>query len=109
MPLEFSYQCQNLTNTKSGRWTGHVRILHSTAPYEIKVNASGSSFHIIIGKHDYGNYICIPDWNIGTSISGLSDTFWNFEHLVSSYPELSSVDASSITKALCSLAEYIDF
>ena len=107
--MEFSYQCQNFCNSGSKTWTGHVRIIYNTLPYEIKVNARGSSFHIIIGKHSYGNYICIPDWNIGTDISSLSDTFWNFEHLTSSYPKLSAVDASSIIKALASLSEYIDF
>ena len=45
--------------------------------------------------------------NIGTELSSLSDTFWNFERLTTYYPKLSKVDAVSIVSALERLNEYL--
>lgn len=73
----------------------------------MEATARYSSFHILCGKHKYGNYICIPNWNIGTELSGLSDSFWNFERLTTYYPNLSKADAASIVGALERLDKYI--
>ena len=50
-------------------------------PCEAEVTAQGDSFHLITGKYAYGNYVCIPDWDIGTVLSSLTYTFWNTELL----------------------------
>lgn len=47
---------------------------------------------MIVGSHEYGNYICIPNLNIGTELASLSDRFWNYERL-KEYTNLSEVDA----------------
>ena len=75
--------------------------------HEFEVNARGSSFHLLVGKHAYGNYLCIPNWGIGTELSYLSDRFWNTEHLKSEYPELSCPDIISIVTALATLEKHI--
>ena len=49
--------------------------------YRHDIEADGNWFHVIIGDHAYGKYICIPNWNIGTELAGLSDHFWNSERL----------------------------
>ncbi|MDL2249623.1 hypothetical protein LJC51_03085 [Lachnospiraceae bacterium OttesenSCG-928-J05] len=105
--MKLKYTCVGTTNTKSEHWEGEIEILKQTSPYEINVSARNSSFHIICGKHQYGNYICIPNWNIGAELAALSDRFWNFEQLARSFPELSKVDALSISYALVKLNEYI--
>lgn len=105
--MELDYICNGTVDMKAQKWTGHILLLRSTSPYELEVNARGSSFHILCGEHAYGNFICIPDWNIGTELAGMSDRFWNFERLTTYYPELSPVDAISITCALKKLNEYI--
>ena len=67
-------------------------------------------YHIIDvlrGRIIHGNYICIPNWNIGTEIASLSDFFWNQERLRSN-TNLRKVDACSITYALVELSKYID-
>ena len=107
--MELSYQCHSRSGMNPETWTGHIRLLQNTAPYEMKVNARGSCFHIVFGRYTYRNYISIPNWNIGTEISGLKDSFWNFEQLTSACPKLSPVDAISITNALATVSEYIDF
>ena len=84
----------------------HIRPL-STCKNEFKVTARGSTFHLLIGKHSYGKYLCIPNWKIGTEMSSLSDCFWNSERLEQDYPDLSKVDIISIVKALEALSRYI--
>lgn len=105
--MELNYICIGTSDMKPRQWTGHIQILNDSSPYELEVTARHSSFHILCGKHEYGNYVCIPNWNIGTELAGLSDRFWNFERLTTYYPELSSVDVTSITCALAKLNEYI--
>lgn len=105
--MELDYTCNGTGCLRARKWTGHILLLKSTSPYELEVNARGSSFHILCGEHAYGNFICIPNWNIGTELADLSDYFWNFERLTTYYPELSPVDAISITSALKRLNEYI--
>ncbi len=101
--MEFTYQCKN--NNES--WSGCINTLSESIPYEFEINARGSRFHLLVGKHAYGNYLCIPNWGIGTELSYLSDRFWNTEHLKSEYPELSSSDVISIVSALAALGKYI--
>ena len=92
------YQCSDPdSNEKS--WTGRIRPLNINRN-EYEVTARGSTFHLLVGKHAYGKYLCIPNWGIGTEISSLSDCFWNRERLEQDYPELSKVDIISIVKAL---------
>lgn len=105
--MKLNYICTGIDDMKPKRWKGCIHLLKTSAPYELEVTARHSSFHILCGKHEYGNYLCIPNWNIGTELAGLSDRFWNFERLTTYYPELSLVDAISITYALVALNEYI--
>ena len=105
--MEFDYTCRGTNYKKSGRWKGHIFLIKSSDPYEAEVTARNSSFHIICGKHEYGSFICIPNWNIGTELAALSDRFWNYDRLTNNYPNLSPADAVSIVEALVKLNEYI--
>lgn len=105
--MNLEYICTGTAEMQQRKWEGHIHLLRTSSPYELEVTARGSSFHILCGQHKYGNFICIPNWNIGTELAGLSDSFWNFERLTTYYPELSAVDAISITSALEKLNEYI--
>ena len=87
-------------------WTGHIRPLNINRNV-FEVTARGSTFHLMVGKHTYGRYLCIPNWGIGTEIASLSDCFWNRERLEQDYPELSKVDIISIVKALEALSSYV--
>ena len=90
-----------------GKWTGTLELIKAGNPCEAEVSAGGNRFHLIAGKHAYGNYLCIPNWGIGTEILSLSDCFWNRERLEQDYPELSKVDIISIVKALEALSSYV--
>lgn len=105
--MEINYICNGTSDMEPRQWGGHIKLLCDSSPYELEVTARHSYFHILCGRHAYGNYICIPNWNIGTELAGLSDSFWNLERLTTYYPKLSPVDATSIVCALKKLNEYI--
>jgi len=107
--MEFDYTCTGLADMIPRVWEGHVRFLGQSNPVELEVTSRYSKFHILCGRHAYGNYICIPNWGIGTELSGLCDSFWNLERLTSIYPELSVVDAVSIVDALAAISDYVSF
>lgn len=87
-------------------WMGEIiPIRLEQEPIEVEVTARGSYFHLVVGHHAYGNYICIPNWDIGTELSSLSDSFWNQERL--SGTKLKKVDACSIAYALLELSKHI--
>lgn len=88
-------------------WIGEIiPIQLEREPYEVEVSARGSYFHLLVGHHAYGNYICIPNWDIGTELSSLSDSFWNLERLSST--KLKKVDACSVAYALAELSKYVN-
>lgn len=96
-----------LSATSKTPWTGEITPIQlEQEPYEIEVSARGSYFHLLVGHHAYGNFLCIPNWNIGTELASLSDSFWNLERL--SNTKLKKVDACSIAYALVELAKYIN-
>jgi len=84
-----------------------IHFLSQTNLCELEVSARYSSFHIICGRHAYGNYICVPNWGIGTELARLCDSFWNLERLATYYSELPMVDAISIVDALAAISEYV--
>lgn len=86
------------------KWEGKLEVIKSGNPCEAEICARGSHFHLIVGKHAYGNYICIPNWNIGTELAALSDTFWNEERL-RNHGRMRKVDACTIVTALKILSD----
>ncbi len=54
------YQCSD-PDSNEKNWTGHIRPLNINRN-EFEVTARGSTFHLMVGKHTYGRYLCIPNW-----------------------------------------------
>lgn len=105
--MEFDFTCTGLSDMKPQVWEGHILFLGQSCPVELEVTSRCSRFHIICGRHAYGNYICLPNWGIGTELAGLCDSFWNLEKLTATYPGLSVVDAISIVDALAAISDYV--
>lgn len=103
MPL--IYTCHDETDPRCTDWEGTIESRTKRSVYELTVNARGSYFHMLVGKHADGNYLCIPNWGIGIELSRLTDRFWSHERLCQS--GLSPVDASSIADALSALGQHI--
>lgn len=104
--MKINYKCHGTSDMTPKQWSGHIELIHATPPYEAEITARGSSFHIIFGAHAYGNYLCIPNWNVGSELAAFTDLFWNTERLTQ-YTELSKVDACSVAAALAELNKYI--
>ncbi len=62
---------------------------------------SRSYLHIIIGKTKNGNFVCIPNYDVGCYLSRFNDIFWNTEKLTSLIGE---VDGITVAAAI----EYIE-
>ena len=51
-------------------------------PYEVLLEARGYSFHIIFGSQINGNFLCIPNWNVGCELAELWDRSWNMDSIL---------------------------
>lgn len=98
-----TFRCTGRKGMRPAYWYGEiVRTRSKDDMHELQVNARSSYFHIIIGKHQFGSYICVPNWGIGTEIAELTDRDWNLNQLIRTYPKISKVDLISIVDAVCS-------
>lgn len=103
MPIKF--ECTMKKGRKIENWSGTItNLIKFGSHYEFKIE-SRSGFIVIIGKTTYGNFACIPDYDVGCHLSTLKDLFWNAEHLSSI---MNKVDAITVAHALQSVAEYVD-
>jgi len=59
---------------------------------------SRSSLHIIIGKTSFGNFVCIPNFNVGCYLSRFNDLFWNSEKLSELMGDVDGVTAAAAIK-----------
>jgi len=97
------YNCTLTRGKRSESWKGEIRLLKKDlGQYEAEITGRGTYFHIITGHHLYGNYICIPNHDVGSELSHYSDLFWNTERLSGS---LKKVDAVTVASGLCHLDE----
>lgn len=79
-------------------WKGHLQgIRKEGKTIEAQISGKGSRMQVIIGEYAYGNYICVPDWGIGSPLGSLDDRFWNQEQLER---HMSRSDAITIAEAL---------
>lgn len=65
-------------------WEAEVCLLKASRTgrqYEAEIEGRGTYFHILTGQHKYGDYLCIPNHDVGCERSKLSDFFWNRERI----------------------------
>lgn len=92
------YTCILKRGKGNESWNGNIFLLNKTpGQYEARITGRGTSFHVIAGHHQYGNFICIPDHDIGSELSDFSDLFWNTERLSRL---LKKVDAVTVATGL---------
>ena len=97
------YTCIYDLGKQKQKWPGTLRLLHTNGQsYEVEITGRGTFFHVISGHHSYGNYICIPNHNVGCELADYSDVFWNWEQLAK---HLRRVDAVTVACALTHLRE----
>ena len=99
------YQCTLTRGKRKEHWLGEIQLIsYSGSFYEAEITGRGTYFHVIVGKHRYGNYICIPNHDVGSELSGFRDLFWNTERLSK---KKKKVDAVTVAHGLCHLEELI--
>lgn len=90
-------------HTISGKtYKSIVDIYYATKPYEINISTNGNSFHVLLGSHLGGNFICIPNWEIGCELASFSDAFWNSEKLSK---HINPIDAECIAYSIKKLSK----
>ena len=103
------FQCNTGKPVGKKIGTGEIRLLvHTPCHYEAVITARGTSFHVIAGKYQNGNYLCVPNMDLGCELSHFSDTFWNAERIRQHLGN--PVDVESLVcgiKALCNYDEVI--
>ena len=57
------------------------RLFEASVIFEANLEANGSSFLVIYGKHANGYFIAIPNWGVCCEAAEPSDTFYNAEKL----------------------------
>lgn len=103
MPIKF--ECMLNEGKRTENWSGMITDLTKFGShYELKIE-SRSGFIIIIGKTNYGNFACIPDYDVGCHLCNLEDLFWNSERLSSI---MNKIDGITVAYALKTVAKYID-
>ncbi|MDE5820545.1 MAG: hypothetical protein K2I07_14690 [Lachnospiraceae bacterium] len=77
------YTCILKNETGCETWEAEVRLLKAakTGQYEAEIEGRGTYFHILTGQHKYGDYLCIPNHDVGCERSRFSDFFWNRERI----------------------------
>ena len=88
---------------------GTLEVLQTQSePYEAVVEAEGYSFHLLVGSHIGGKFLCIPNWHIGCELSDLDDFTWNRESLLNAGSVLEYNSVTAIVKALSIMCRYIE-
>ena len=86
---------------EKAEWTGTVTPIRSTVDMRVaEIKGRGSSFTVIAGEYPYGDFLCIPEINVGCPLSRWDDLFWNQERLFSLMNETDAVTISYGVKAL---------
>ncbi|MBU3192290.1 hypothetical protein K9O30_23005 [Clostridium bowmanii] len=99
------FECTMKMGKKIESWSGMItKLTKFGSHYELKIE-SRSGFIVVIGKTNYGNFACIPDYDVGCHLSTLNDLFWNSERLSAI---MNKVDAITVANALQAIAEHID-
>lgn len=100
------YICILKDGSRRETWTGELHLLRgASGQYEAEISGRGTYFHILAGRHRYGNYLCIPNHDVGCELSGFSDIFWNEERLSHL---MRKVDAVTVAAGLAHLPSLAD-
>ena len=72
-----NFKCTSHHNGKTESWNGKI-VYFKDCSNCIEMNIqSRSSIDVIIGTSKYGNYVCIPNFEIGCYLSSFDDIFYS--------------------------------
>ena len=83
--------------TKDLKWSGNITsFIDYGSHYEMRIE-SLSSITVLFGKTSMGNFVCIPDFEVGCHLATLNDDSYNKEKISGI---INQVDAITIARAL---------
>lgn len=104
---EIPYDCYNKhARSKEDRhWIGKIEtITKRDDGFEATISGKSSSFHMIVGESEWGTYVCIPEWGIGSELATYKDVFWNTESLSR---KMSMPDTITVVNGIRLIAELL--
>jgi len=102
--MEFACTSPAEGGAREQGWLGEVKVRrYSMDTAELIIYGRDSCINAVIGKYMSGQYICIPDIDMGCPLSRLSDIFWNKERLSA---HMNKTDAITVAHALRALSGY---
>lgn len=69
-------------------------------PYEVFIESQGLSFHVLFGSQVNGNFLCIPNWELGCEMAEFSNRAWNRESMLKTRSGLGYEDATAIAHGI---------
>lgn len=97
-----NFECISHNDGITESWKGEI-VYFSDSANCIEMNIqSRSSIDIIIGTTQYGNYVCIPNFEVGCYLSSFDDIFFNTERLSRLIGKVDGVTVATAIKSLAS-------
>ncbi len=102
----FTYKCTHRTSSRTQTWEAAIKLIsHRNDLIEVAITGRGSYLHVITGSQCNGNFICIPNYEVGSELASYDDEFWNRERLRRS---LGIIDATTVAAGLKHLQELLE-
>ena len=92
--------CKNDTE----QWRGEIKYIKNYGSHYEMCIESRSSLVVQFGETSAGNFLCVPAFGVGSELAGLSDRFWNSEHLIR---VLGEIDGITVSEALYEVSKMI--
>lgn len=113
MPISFefpvvTFYSDDLEDADISYYKGTIKPIRlDREPYEITLEARGYSFHLIFGSQIYGNFMCIPNYQFGCELAGLTNKDWNLHSMLQVDSLLDYEDATAIVWGLAIASNYM--
>ena len=96
--MEYDCYNKNARKKENQHWKSEILSYEKRKDgFEAEIIGRGSSFYLIVGQSERGNYLCIPTWRVGSELADLTDNFWNQEQLGR---QLSTSDSITVTNGI---------
>ena len=100
-----NFTCIHRTSRRIQKWEGTIRLIDQNEKFiEAAITGRGSYFHVITGPQINGNFICIPNYEVGNELSTYEDVFWNKERLSRN---MGIIDATTVATGLKYIQEIL--
>ena len=101
-----TYKCIHKTASRTQSWDATIKLIaQRDGLVEAAITGRGSYLHVITGRQCNGNFICIPNYEVGSELASYGDEFWNRERLRRS---LGIIDATTVATGLKYLQELLE-